>query len=431
MTQNMSQIIGRRQLFALAGMGAAAMAMPASLRAMVNDRYPTLNGKIQEYLSRRKAAGIVMAIGKGQASPDYLKGGTLAFKSKTVADENSLFRIYSMTKPITGMAAMMLVEEGKVTLDQPIADFLPEYKTMRVLTDPDNSIDSVPAKTQITLRHLLTHTSGLGYGFLSKGPIKAAYGKAQINPGVVTKLPIPGFGGLDNAPSLKEFAERLATLPLFTEPGTKWRYSVSLDLVGRLVELISGVPFDSFLQQRIFDPLKMHSTFFQVPESELPRFTTNYGVMGGSLLPLDPAEQSIYLDKPAFPFGGAGLVSSAADYDRFLACLLGYGAYNGVRLISEETAKLAMSNLVPTGVDTTNTMIKGAGFGAGARVGISGVQEGSFGWGGAAGTTAFISTKFGVRAIGMIQYMPTESQDFQNKFYEWVAADLTHMTAGA
>ena len=167
----------------------------------------------------------------------------------------------------------------------------------------------------------------------------------------------------------------------------------------------------------------MTSSFFQVPKSEIPRFTTNYGFLAGNLLPIDPAANSIYLDKPAFAFGGAGLVSSAHDYDRFLLMLLGGGTLDGVRIMAPKTAALGMSNLLPAGIDMAGTFAEGAGFGAGGRVGI-GAEVGSYGWGGAAGTNAFVDTKRKFRAVGMIQYMPAGAQEFQNKFPRWVYADL-------
>ncbi len=426
MEQTSTSGMSRRQLFGMAGLGALILALPTPLRAELMRKYPTLQAKLQEYLAGRKAAGIVIAIGHGNEAPQIIKGGKLGFNRDAAVDKHSLFRIYSMTKPVTGIAAMMLVEDGKIKLDQPIADFLPEFAQMKVLTDPDNSMNAVASETQITLRHLLTHTAGLGYNIVNKGPIKQAYEQAGLLPGQVTKLPIPGLGGGNTVGSLQKFSTELAKMPLVYEPGTKWSYSVSLDLLGHLIAVVSGMSFEAFLQKRIFDPLKMTSTYWQVPRSEINRFTDNYGLFQGALVPLDPAAQSIYLDKPAFAFGGAGLVSSAHDYDRFLHALMNYGELEGVRILNSETAKLAMSNLLPQGADKAGTWIADAGFGAGGVVGRGG-QDGSFGWGGAAGTNAFVSTKRRIRATGMIQYMPADQQDFQRSFPTWVLADLMAM----
>ena len=239
---------------------------------------------------------------------------------------------------------------------------------------------------------------------------------------------LPGFPVAKAAPSLAEFADRLARLPLVHEPGTRWSYSVGLDLLGRVIEVASGQAFDAFLKARLFDPLGMKSTGFRVPAADVGRFTTNYAPLGGVLLPIDPATSSIYLDPPPIAFGGGGLVSSARDYDRFLAMLLGEGETGGVRIMKPETARLAMSNLLPDGVDTKGTFVEGEGFGAGGRVSLpsSPTGEGVFGWGGAAGTIAFVDRKRGYRVGGYAQYMPVEALPFQRDlgkaFYKDVMA---------
>jgi CubicO group peptidase (beta-lactamase class C family) len=407
----------------MAGLGALATMLPAPAFSFLAREYPTLKGQIEALVAAKKAAGIVAAIGHGTDAPEYVSAGTLALGNATPVDPDTLYRVYSMTKPVAGMAAMILIDDGKLKLDQPIADFIPEFAQMRVLTSPDTSMDSVPAKNQITVRHLLTHTAGLGYSIISKGPLLKAYMDNGILPGVVSRIPIPGFEPGAPVPDLKTFAERVASLPLVAEPGTKWRYSISLDLLGRVVEVASGMSFDAFLQTRLFDPLKMTSSYFQVPQSEVKRFTTNYGVLGGNLLPIDPAASSVYLDKPAFAFGGAGLVCSAKDYDRFLSMVLNGGTLDGVTIMSPATAALAVSNLLPEGTDTKGTFVEGQHFGAGGAVG-TGELEGNFGWSGAAGTRGFVNFKRKVRATGMVQYMPPDSMPFHGEFPKWVVADL-------
>eukprot|EP01034_Spumella_vulgaris_P015487 gene15487-19781_t len=160
-------------------------------------------------------------------------------------------------------------------------------------------------------------------------------------------------------------ADRLAALPLVYEPGTKWSYSIGLDLMGRVIEVVSGQSFDAFLKARLFDPLGMTSTGFMVAAKDVGRFTSNYAAFAGALIPFDPATSSIYLDKPPYPFGGGGLVSSARDYDRFLAMLLGEGETGGKRVMKVETARLAMSNMLSDAVDRKGTFVDGQGFGAG------------------------------------------------------------------
>ncbi len=413
----------RRGFLSMAGFGALATLLPTPAWSFLAREYPTLKGQIEGLVAAKKAAGIVAAIGHGTDAAEYVSAGTLAIGDATPVDPDTLFRVYSMTKPVAGMAAMILIDDGKIKLDQPIADFIPEFATMRVATNSEASLDSVPAKTQITVRHLLTHTAGLGYSITSKGALLKAYRDNGILPGVVSRMTLPGFEPGAPVPDLKTFAERVAQLPLMAEPGTKWIYSISLDLLGRVVEVASGMSFDAFLKARLFDPLKMTSSYFQVPQSEVKRFTTNYGVVGGNLFPIDPAATSIYLDKPAFAFGGAGLVCSARDYDRFLAMILNGGTLDGATVMSPATAALAVSNLLPPGTDTKGTFVDGQHFGAGGAVG-TGELEGSFGWSGAAGTRGFVNFKRKIRATGMVQYMPPDSMPFHGEFPKWVIADL-------
>ena len=238
----------RRSFLSMAGFGAIATMLPSPAWSFLAQEYPTLKAEIEGYIASKKAAGAIAAIGHGLAEPDIISAGTIAFGDPTPVDMDSLFRIYSMTKPIAGMAAMILIGEGKMKLDQPIADFLPEFKNMNVLTDPANSLDTVPAKTLITVRHLLTHTAGLGYSIITKGPLLKLYLDNGITPGAVSRMKLPGIDTGAPTPDLKTFAERLAKLPLIAEPGNKWSYSISLDLLGRVIEVASGMDFESFLQ---------------------------------------------------------------------------------------------------------------------------------------------------------------------------------------
>lgn len=409
--------------------GAALAGMPMGRMAMAHGdaaSWPKVSAMVQKYVSEGKVANMSAALGWGQDVPTLIARGTLALGGSTPADLDSLYRIYSMTKPVTGMATMMLIEQGKLGLDQPLAETLPAFSNMMVQKTYDGSVtDLVPAERPITIRHLLTHTAGLGYSIIQKGPIREQYVKYGVVPGQVTRLPIPGLGREEAIRGLDKFANNLAQLPLVLQPGSKWSYSVGLDLLGRVIEVASGMSFDEFLRTQIFEPAGMSSTFFRVPQSEVGRFTTNYGIMGGTPLPLDTARASIYLDDPAFPFGGAGLVSSPRDYDRFLQMLLGYGAIDGKRVMSEAAVKLGTSNLLPETADISGTWIEGQGFGAGGRV-----SDGAYGWGGAAGTVAFVSYKANLRASLYTQYMPSEAYPIHSAFPDAVQADLMAM-AGA
>jgi len=420
-------MLGRRGLLAwggrLAGAGAVGAFLPGMAWAQAAEKYPTIKAEFDSYVSSGKLPGVLATIGRASGLPDVIAVGTQGLGEKTPVNIDTLWRVYSMTKPITGMAAMILVGEGKMKLDQPISEFLPEFANMTVLTDPEKSMDAVPAKNQITVRHLLTHTAGLGYSIITKGPLLQAYLNNGITPGIVSRFPIPGQPTSTPTPDLKTFSERLAKLPLIAEPGTKWSYSISLDLLGRVIEVASGMDFEAFLKTRIFEPLKMNSSYFQVPQSETKRFVSNYAPINGVLFPIDPASTSIYLNKPAFAFGGAGMVTSARDYDRFLNMLANYGELDGVRVMSTAAAKLAMSDLLPSGVSTDGTFAAGAGFGAGGRVG-KGANDGVFGWGGAAGTVAFVDPRSKLRAICMAQYMPSNVYPIHSDFAKWVQKDL-------
>ena len=426
----MNMMVSRRALMGGIALGGAAALMPRAALAWKVDGaglYPATNSFIKGFVDRRELAGTLAAIGKGQDAPVFLGAGLQSNDSTTPVGPDTLWRLYSMTKPVTGIAAMLLIEDGKMKLDQPISDFLPQFAKMNVLNAADGPVADVrPAKGPVTVRQLLTHTAGLGYNIIQKGPIQKAYDAAGIVGGQASRLPLPGFATVTPAPSLAAMADRLAALPLVYEPGTKWSYSISLDLMGRLIEVVSGQPFDAFLKARLFDPLGMTSTSFMVSAKDVGRFTSNYAPFGGALIPFDPAASSIYLDPPPYPFGGGGLVSSARDYDRFLAMLLGEGETGGVRVMKRETARLAMSNLIADSVDRKGTFIEGEGFGAGGRVSLptSPGGEGIFGWAGAAGTIGFVHRKLGYRAAGYTQIMPPDAVSFQAKFGETFFKDV-------
>lgn len=431
--------IDRRHILGGAAAALAFTALPAHAKRAPRARNPLarsnnlgwdrVQAMFDSYVAEKRVPGLVGSIARGTDDASFIVSGTIARDDTRAMDPDSLFRIYSMTKPITGMATMLLIEDGKLALDQKLADILPAFANPQVLIDPDKGLDARPAKSAITIRQLLTHTAGLGYNIVTKGPLRDEYNRLGITPGQVSRKPIPGIKPVVTAPSLTEFADRLAGLPLIADPGTIWSYSVSIDLLGRVIEVASGMAFDTFLKTRIFDPLGMTSTFFQVPASEAPRLTTNYGISPFGKFPIDPGKDSIYLDKPPFPFGGAGLVSSARDYDRFLRMLAGYGAVGRTRIMKTETAKLAMSNLLPAGFDTTKSTLNGQGFGAGGRVTISATDPlsagiGTFGWGGAAATIAWVDPTRGIRAGGYAQFMPDESMPFRTDFGKAVYASL-------
>ena len=421
---------------AVAGAGALLTASPFSALAFAQDaRWPGVERWLKSWVDRRKVPGMVAALGFGQAAPDYIAAGNRTFEGDGAVGPDTIFRIYSMTKPVTGMAAMICVDEGLFDLDQPLHEILPAFREMKVQKQADGAItaDNLEAATRdITIRHLLTHTAGLGYGIVQQGPIREAYNRNGLTPGAVSRLAIAQeMFGRNPAPSLEVFAERLATLPLVYQPGTRWSYSVGLDLMGRVIEVASGMDFDAFLQRRIFDPCGMDSTAFRVARDDVDRLAGNYFIMGGLPIPLDLPRSSVFLDKPAFPFGGAGLVSTARDYDRFLKMLAGYGELEGRRVMSEAAVRIGTSNLLPETLASNGGFAmngQAMGYGAGGTVGL-GDTAGYYGWGGAAGTVGFVDMRFGLRATMMVQYMLTEAYPIQSQFSEIVRTDVMAMAA--
>ncbi|MBX9730051.1 MAG: beta-lactamase family protein, partial [Sphingomonas sp.] len=257
---------------------------------------------IDSYPATDKTPGIVAVVGQGDGAPTVLAAGKIAAdEGAAKADADSLWRVYSMTKPITAMAAMMLIEEGKMKLDQPVSDFIPAFKNMTVLVDPTKDLTARPATRPITIRHLLTHTAGLGYTIITTGPLLKEYERQGITP-FTANAQVEAQMRLVRPKTLQEFANRVAGLPLIADPGTKWSYSIGLDVMGAVIEKASGMPFDTFLQKRIFTPLKMNSTFFTVPAADAKRLVTGYTWVGANRVPLDPGATSVFLQPPSFPY---------------------------------------------------------------------------------------------------------------------------------
>ncbi|WP_440978333.1 serine hydrolase domain-containing protein [Sphingomonas pseudosanguinis] len=383
-------------------------------------RLPATQGLFDSYVRSGKMPGIVAAIGRQGQSPVFISAGRTALAANAPAvGPDTLWRVYSMTKPVTAMAAMILIEEGKLGLDQPLSDIYPAYRQMRVLTNADTSLESRPATRPITIRNLLTHTAGLGYSITTKGPLLKEYERLGIVP-FAANTQVEAAVHRVRPTSLQQFAERVATLPLIAEPGTKWSYSIGLDVMAAVVEKVSGMPFERFVQTRLFDPLKMNSSYWRVPASAANRLVTNYTFLGDQLVPVDPGATSVFLQTPSFPYGGAGLVMSARDYDRFLQMLQNGGTVDGARVMKPETVKLAMSDLLPAGVRfagvSGSTGGSGGGvptgYGAGGSVTLAdtpgGPGKGTYGWGGAAGTVAYVDPTRGVRGTIMVNYFPAD-----------------------
>jgi CubicO group peptidase (beta-lactamase class C family) len=430
--------VHRRELFvggagALAFTAFPAFAKKARIAPVPTSDWANVQAMLSGYVADGKIPGGAGAVARGADEPRFCAAGLGGREGTRTVDADSLFRIYSMTKPITAIAAMMLIEDGKIGLDQDVGDFIPGFKKPRVAIDPAKSLDARPASGPLTIRHLMTHSGGLGYIITSKGALQAEYAKLGLIGALVSRKELPGLPKVTPAPSLAAFAERIATLPLMYEPNSTWSYSAGLDVLGRVIELASGMPFETFLQTRLFGPLGMASTWFVVPQSELPRMTTNYGIAGPFKAPIDEGATTVYADPNPLPLGGGGLVSSPRDYDRFLRMLAGYGAIGTVRVMKEATAKLALSNLLAASVSTKGTLIEGQGFGAGGRITLKPAQGvgagvgagiGTFGWGGAAATIAWVDPTRQVRGCGFAQFMPDQSMPFTRDFGKAVYAGL-------
>jgi len=327
--------------------------------------------------------------------------------------EDAIVRVYSMTKPVTSVALMMLYEQGRFLLEDPVSRWLPSFASPRVFTGGDATrFTSREAAREMTVRDVLTHTSGLTYGFQHQHPVDAIYRTHGIG---------------DFTPSTRSLAEEmelLGTLPLQFDPGAQWCYSMSTDVCGALVEAISGLPLDEFFQQEIFDPLGMVDTGFWVDgEDRAERFTTLHLFFGGTTAVMDPWDRSGFRKRPPMLSGGGGLVSTMADYLRFVRMLDRGGELDGVRLLSPRTVAFMASNHLPGGRDLiqmgqvgfTETYMEGMGFGLGFSVNLSPqantaiASVGEYGWGGAASTAFRIDPAEELSFVFLTQLLPSST----------------------
>ena len=314
-------------------------------------------------------------------------------------------RIYSMTKPITSVAAMMLVEDGKLLLDAPVSEHFPEWQELSVLEDGKE----VPATNAMTARHLLMHTSGLTYGYYGDTQVDRMYREAKL---------IDDWDYLTH--DTRELVHKLAHIPLLFQPGSRWHYGFSTDVLGHLVERVSGKPLDAFFQERLFTPLGMNDSYFDLPEEVLARFGTDHYVVGGEVIVQDSPREDPEFRDVTFLSGGGGLVMTADNYMRFCLMLLNGGEWEGKRLLSPATVALMTSNLLPEGQSAN-----GEGFGLGFAIAPDGAARGtltpgSYYWGGAAGTFFWIDPTLDLAAVFMPQRIGSPSsiqQTLQNMVY--------------
>jgi CubicO group peptidase (beta-lactamase class C family) len=360
---------------------------------MSSERLDRLHARFQEMVDKGERAGAITLVLRNGRIADWKTYGYRDVTRKLAMEKDTICRIWSMTKVITSVAVMMLVEEGRVTLADPVSKFIPELKHMRVLTG--GTADSpvlADATRPITIKHLLTHTSGLTYSW-GDDPVPQIYRKVDIF----------------KAANLKEFAGKVASVPLIAQPGEKYNYGINIDVLGYVVEVASGMPFDRFVQTRILTPLKMNDTHWTVPEEKLKRVAKTYTVKDGKLTEYSMPELN---STSTVPYGGMGLYSTIGDYARFGQMLLNGGELDGVRLLSRKTVELMTGNHLST-LKTPSIDPNGAyGFGLGGSVrldvakgGIPGTV-GQFGWDGAASTYFRMDPKEKLVTLLFQQYMP-------------------------
>ena len=386
------------------------------------------------YVDEGKIPGyLVLVARRGKAA--YLhRYGLRDVEAGLPVEDDTIFRIYSMTKPITSVGLMMLYERGLLQLDDPASEFVPAFKQLEVFASGDaDSYRTVPVEREMTIRDLLTHTAGFTYGHLRAHPVDAMYRQRKFFE--------------DPAITLEDFATSLGELPLLFSPGKRWSYSVATDVLGHIIEVISGKALDRFFADEILEPLRMADTGFTVPPQNAERFAANYERNGDGFCLIDSPEASIYLLQHKLYSGGGGLVSTASDYLRFSQMLLNKGELDSVRLLGRKTVELMTSNHLPDNCDLTNmgyllyndSRAAGVGMGFGARHNLRGgslrtatrhdgvgfglggsvllnpaaaqilASAGEFAWGGAASTFFWVDPLEEMTVIFLTQLMPSSS----------------------
>lgn len=388
------------------------------------DRLARLSTWMRRYVDDGKVPYLTALIARGGeiAFVDACGSGDPANGAPTPPVDH-IARFYSMTKPVTTVAAMTLLEEGRLQLDDPVAKYIPEFAETRVyVSGPYGDMKTEPQNSPVTVRHLMTHTAGLTYGLFDPGPVGEAYRKTPVN-----------FGAASG--TLAEMAVAAASVPLCFQPGTRWTYSVATDVLGRVVEVAAGQPLDRVFDERILGPLGMVDTAFGVPEDKAGRMVACYEKTASTLMKrIDGGGDSRFAGKPPIFSGGGGLVSTIPDYLRFLEMLRRGGALGDTRILGRKTVDLMLSNHLPgdiasMGVETFSEMpMVGLGFGLGgsilldpARAQVLG-SAGEFAWGGLASTGFWIDRAEGISAILATQLIPSSSwpirREMRNLVYQ-------------
>jgi len=390
-------------------------------------RLSRIDSVINDYVQHDRINGVVTIIVKDNQLVQWKGYGYLDKESKKTMPKDAIFRIMSQTKAITSVGIMILYEQGKIYLNQPIGDFIPEFNSQKVLDrfDPtDSTFTTVKAKRNITFRDLLTHSSGIDYAAIGTPTANAIYAKAKIPSGL----------GYSNAKLLDKM-KALGKLPLMFQPGEKFQYGLNTDLLGCLIEVISGQNLEDFLFQQIFSPLGMKDSYFNLPASKMDRLTAVYTEdslhhiikWGHDFRDIDP---DYPLMKKEYFSGGAGLSSTAMDYAIFLQMLLNGGIYNGQRILSKRSVELMTSNQLDftyNGVDWF-----GLGFALTSEKSANRAprNEGSFSWGGYFGTSYWVDPKANLVCLIMTQHTPNSSWDFFVKVEDIIYSSLVRAQQG-
>ena len=400
---------------------AASLGVSAERLAKIPDYFQT-------YLDKKKLPCLGTLVSVGGEIVHEAWRGVKDWDTGEAVTPDTIFRIYSMTKPITSVAAMMLFEEGKLRLDHEVSRYIPAFKDVQVWDGgtPEGPKLRAPERPML-VRDLFTHTSGLTYGFMMAHPVDEIYRREKIG---------------NNKETLEEFCNRLATFPLVFSPGEKFNYSHSTDVLGRIVEVASGMALDEFFETRIFEPLGMKDTGFFVPAEKHDRLMSCYqrNPLTGEVTKQDEggAASKTYASKPAYLSGGGGLVSTMHDYHQFCRMLLNFGELNGQRILASKTMEFMTENHLPENRTMgemgdnlfTETRGDGTGFGLGWSVlmrPVDSMQPGSvgqFSWGGMASTFFWIDPEEDLIGIMMTQLMPSASYPIRPQFQQLVYASV-------
>lgn len=406
-------------LAACASAPAAVPAAPQPLSLVVHpgkalfnpDGVAGLEAQMAEYVAEGRVKGIATRLVKDGQVVSEMKAGIRREADQAPVADDTIWRIYSMSKPVTGVALLTLWEEGVFQLDDPITKYLPEFEGLTLYKGMDAAGQPIiePVSRPPTIRELMSHTAGFGYGLRGGDPVNEAFQAKEVF----------------QSPDLKELTTRTASIPLLYPPGETWSYSISVDLQARLVEVITGQRFSEALKARVTGPLGMKDTGFFVPEAEYDRFSDVWGwsEVAGALVPLPMPGFQMKADTIAAELGGHGLVSTMHDYARFAAMLANGGTLDGVQILKPETVAMMATNILPEGVYVGHDGVSGtnpAGGGFGLNVGVVtdsaatgvGFPNGAYMWGGAAGTWFWVDPVNNLYFIGMVQRFGQGGPDF-------------------